>query len=74
MEKSIKLFRNVGLAGFVASLLSVALPASAVADYTAITSAVDYTAAATAIVAIFALVAVMFVAWKGGKMVLNAIK
>lgn len=43
-------------------------------SYTAITGAVDYTSAAAAIVTVFGLVAVLYLAWKGGKMVLNAIK
>lgn len=43
-------------------------------DYSTITGAVDYTTVATAILTVFGLGAVAILAWKGGAMVLSAIR
>jgi len=54
---------------------AVAVPGLVLAqDYTAITSAVDFTTAGTAIGVVIGASALMYVIWKGGKMVVNAIK
>lgn len=45
----------------------------AAADFSAISSAVDFGTAATAIITILGLVAVVLVAMRGGKMVVRAI-
>jgi hypothetical protein len=51
-----------------------ALPSFATAtDYSGITGAVDFATVATGIVAVFALLAVALVAYKGGKLLLRAI-
>jgi len=42
--------------------------------YTALTTAVDFGDAQTAVIAVFAIVAAFLVAWKGGKYVLRAIR
>ncbi len=74
-SNKVSLYRKLSIAGFVSTLLAVALPAAAqTGQYDAITDAVDFSAVSTAIVAIFALVAVMYVTFKGGRMVLRAIK
>lgn len=57
--------------------LSVVAPEAAFAtgpDYTTITAAVDWSAVSTAILAVFALVAGVMVVFKGGKMLLKAIR
>lgn len=48
--------------------------AMAQADYSTITDAVDWSSVAEAVIAVFALIAVVYVAFKGGKLILKAIK
>lgn len=58
----------VGLGSMVGSSAAMA------ADYTAITDAVDFTDVATAIVTVLAAVALVLIAFKGGKLLLAAIR
>lgn len=68
----VKKYRN---AAVVSALLLPSLSfAQTGQSYAGITEAVDFTTAATAIVAIFGLVAVMKVAMAGGRKVLGAIR
>lgn len=61
-----------------AAVIALSLPAVSFAqtgtDYSGILDAVDFATAATAIIAIFGLVAVMKVAMAGGRKVLGAIR
>lgn len=59
---------GLGLGSLLASFSALAQ------DYSAITGAVDFDTAATAIGVVIGASAVMYVIWKGGKMVVNAIK
>lgn len=70
--KSIKLF-VLGLVGFVTSFFGMAAHAAA-PDYTTLTTAVDFTAVGAAILVVLAAVAGLYVLWRGGKMIVSAIK
>lgn len=64
---------------FVASSLGIMLSGAASAqatppDFTTLTGAVDFSTAITAILAVFALVAAVYVVWKGGTLILAAIR
>ncbi|MDZ4255492.1 MAG: hypothetical protein U1A72_23225 [Sulfuritalea sp.] len=65
---------------FFASLLALSfsmfgLPAFAVGpDLTAVTTAVDFSTVTTAILGVAAAVAVVYLAWKGAKMVIAAVR
>lgn len=59
--------------GIGAVLLSAGSAMATGADYSAITSAVDFATVATGIVAVFGLLALASVAFKGGKWVVRAI-
>jgi hypothetical protein len=54
--------------------LAGASSAMAVTDYSAITDAVDFGTVATAIVTVLAAVAVVLIAFKGGKLLLAAVR
>lgn len=69
-----KLPRNTLLSLVLVGLASISPSAFAVTDYSAITGAVDFATVATGVVAVFALVAVVLVAMKGGRMLMSAIK
>lgn len=73
-----KMFGKVGaLVTTGVAIVASSAPKQALAvgtDYSALTSAGDFTTAATAIVTIFAALALAIVAWKGGKMVLSALR
>ena len=71
-RNAVKKYRNT------AAVAALTLPAVSFAqtgtDYSGILDAVDFATAATAIIAIFGLVAVMKVAMAGGRKVLGAIR
>lgn len=56
------------------SLLLLAPLALAGSVYDPITTAVDWTAVNTAVISIFALIAAVYVVFKGGKLILRALK
>lgn len=66
------LFVRAGIATVFGSA-SVSAMAAPV-DYTALLSAADFSTTTTAIVAIAGIMAVVYVAWKGAKLVLAALK
>lgn len=69
------LSRNFGLA--LAGLLSLFASFGAMAappDFSTLTSAVDFTTVGTAILAVFASIVGVYLLWKGGKMVLSALR
>lgn len=56
-------------------LFSAALPAFAVGpDLTALTTAVDFGTVTTALLGVASAIIVVYIAWKGAKMVLAAVK
>lgn len=57
----------------VLSTLSASAMAAPV-DYTSLLSAADFSTTTTAIIAIAGIMAVVYVAWKGAKLVLGALK
>lgn len=72
MLKKLQLF-VLGLLALVFSLISV--PALAVPpDLTSLTSAVDFSTVTTAILAVAAALIVVYIAWKGAKMVIAAVR
>lgn len=59
----------------VASLGSAAVPAFAVGpDLSTLTTAVDFGTVTTALLGVAAAIIVVYIAWKGAKMVLGAVK
>jgi len=58
----------------VPSLAITSSAAMAVTDYSEITDAVDFATVATAIVTVLAAVAVVLIAFKGGKLLLAAVR
>lgn len=66
-----KLFRRAGIATVIAAPLS----AFAVGpDLTALTAAVDFGTVTTALLGVAASIIVVYIAWKGAKMVIGAVK
>ena len=59
--------------GVGAALVAGAANAAGI-DYTTLTSSVDFTTATTAVLSVFAALALILVAFKGGKLVLRAIR
>jgi len=57
-----------------AGVLGSASQAFAVTDYSAITSSASFTEATTAIISVFGIMATLYVAVKGGKLIIAAIK
>jgi len=67
--------RTFGQAGLVVGGSSLATHALAVGpDLTAVTSAVDFGTVTTAILGVAAAVVVVYLAWKGAKMVIAAVR
>jgi len=71
-----KRFSRLALAGLAAlPVLGASVPASAAGiDFTTLTTSVDFTTATTAVLAVFAALATLYVAMKGGRLVLRAIR
>jgi hypothetical protein len=63
----------VGLLATVAAVFSVPVFAAG-PDFSALTDSVDFGTVVTAILAIAASLIVVYIAWKGAKMVMNAVK
>jgi len=73
MFKKVKSLILVGLAALglsFASLPAVAAPP----DLTSLTTAVDFSTVTTAILAVAAALIVVYIAWKGAKMVISAVR
>ena len=64
----------VGFSLAVSAPAAFADAAATAPDYTAITTAIDWTTTITAILAIMATMAGVYIAFKGGKLVLRALK
>ena len=59
----------------LAVLSTLSVPAfAAPVDYTSLLSAADFSTTTTAIISIAGIMAVVYVAWKGASLVLNALK
>lgn len=61
---------GAGLLALVVSSVAMATPP----DYSAITAAVDFSTVITGIVATMALLAAVYVAFKGGKLLIRAVR
>lgn len=75
MQKNVRLasLRNkiaAGVAGASASGMALA----AGPDYTTLTTAVDFGSTSTALLAVAAALVVVYITWKGAKLVLQAVK
>jgi hypothetical protein len=68
-----KTVRSLQLAA-LASLVAVASANAAAPDFTTLTAAVDFSTVITATLSILASLAGVYIIWKGGKMILRAIK
>lgn len=67
--------RTIGQAGLVAAGSSIASQVMAAGpDLTAVTTAVDFGTVTTAILGVAAAVVVVYLAWKGAKMVIAAVR
>jgi hypothetical protein len=66
--------RNVGAFGFGFALSMLSGLAMAQSAYDPITTAVDFSAVGTGIIAVGALVAAVLVTWRGVRMLLSAIR
>lgn len=67
--------RIIGQAGLVAGLSAAAGSAMALGpDLSTVTSAVDFGTVTTAILGVAAAVVVVYLAWKGAKMVIAAVR
>lgn len=66
-----KLLQKMGLASLGLLFSSMAFAVSA---YDPITTAVDWTAVTTAVIAVFSLIAAVLVVFRGGKLILAAVR
>jgi hypothetical protein len=65
----------IALGTAVASAVGLSKPAEAAGpDLTSLTTAVDFGTVTTAILAVSAAIIVVYIAWKGAKMVIHAVK
>ena len=65
----------LGVVGLSAAAISgTASAAGTGIDYTTLTTSVDFTTAITAVMTVFAALATVYVAMKGGRLVLRAIR
>jgi hypothetical protein len=70
-----KKYPQYGLLAFLSTLIGFASPAMATGtDFSSITSAIDWSSVVTGIVAVAAAVTVLYIAWKGSKMLAAAVK
>ena len=69
------MLKKIGKAVVALAPAAVLTPASAVGpDMTTLTTAVDFGTVTTAILAVSASLIVVYIAWKGAKMVIGAVK
>lgn len=66
--------RVFGQAGVVASAVVPSVALAAGPDLTTITSAVDFGTVTTALLGVGAAIIVVYIAWKGAKMVIAAVR
>jgi hypothetical protein len=64
----------LGVAGLSTAAISGTASAGTGVDFTSLTTSVDFTTATTAVLAVFAALATLYVAMKGGRLVLRAIR
>lgn len=68
LKKMVRRVGGVSLVGAAGSALA------APPDFTALTAAVDYSTVISSVLGIAALAAVLYITWKGAKMVITAIR
>ena len=71
----LKKYQQFSVVAFLATLVGFAAPAMATGtDFSSITSAIDWSSVVTGIIAVAAAVVVLYIAWKGAKMLAHAVK